>query len=170
MRYEITIEEQVPIRREFTVEVPDEEDDPAEYLRTHPKLWHNPQLPPTAQDIARLRPASPPTFLDAQQQVILEWVTYGEERHRTAVSVAELRRALWDGHGEEPLPFSTVLDVTAVIVGHAGTTHLNQWLSHLETGGRTRINCATHRIVEPATLRPHNEHPAGHDSTEGISL
>ena len=169
MRYEITVEEQVPIRREFTVDVPDEEDDPSEYLRAHPKLWHNPQLPPTAQDITRLRPASPPTFLDGQQQVILEWVTYIEERHRTAVSVAELRRALWDGRGEEPLPFSTVLDVTAVIVGHAAATHLDHWLSHLETGGRTRINGATDRIVDPATLQQHGEPPAGHDGTEESS-
>lgn len=137
MKYDIDIEVLQPTRHRATVEVPDDIDDPAEYLREHPVLWTDRRVPEDRQQIARIRPAAPPEPLDPDLLLILHWTTTVNHRHQAALTVAELRQALTaDTTGQMP-PWHTVLDAVHAMLDNLDSTGLETLLTGLERDGLT---------------------------------
>lgn len=151
MKYDIDIEVLQPSRHRATVEVPDDIDDPAEYLREHPALWTDQQVPEDRQQIARIRPATPPEPLGPDLLLTMHWTTTVDHRHQAALTVAELRAALTaDTTGQMP-PWCTVLDAMHALMDNLDSIGLETLLAGLERDGLTEAT------VEDITRYPSRE-------------
>ncbi|NUR63111.1 MAG: hypothetical protein HOV87_31310 [Catenulispora sp.] len=136
MKYEIRIEENVPRIRELIVEVPDDHDDPAEYLRTHTDGWADPQLPEGAATIARIHAAIPPLAPDPEAVFVVEWTAAVQRRCQVLATAAELHRALQAGTGGEVDPFTSSADVHWRVRGNVHERSMNHWIQTVTATGR----------------------------------
>jgi hypothetical protein len=148
LKYEISIEDLVPRRREFTVDVPDDEDDPAEYLRAHPELWQDLHVPPQSQSIAGLRFAPVPEALADGTMIAVEWDLAIVLHQRALTTVGELSRELEAATGRKPEPFGDPVELSWYVRGNAREKLLDSWLNLLHAQGRVHTT-STIEVEDP---------------------
>ena len=159
LQYHIEIEVLEPRRRQTTVEVPDDVDDPGAYLRNHPQLWTDRQAPAERQEIARIHAAIAPEPLDPDLLLTVAWITTIEHQHRAAVTVGALRQAVLADHlaFAAPLPpWCTVLDISNAVLDDADSPSLSALLAGLEESHAAETEpVAVSRYVHREILADH---------------
>ncbi|WP_194923160.1 hypothetical protein [Catenulispora pinisilvae] len=175
MKYEITIEDLVPRRRELTVEIPEDmgdTDDLSEYLDRHPELWQDTHLPPDHQTLAGVTPAAILEPLPDDQVIAVEWVIPIVEQHRALATIGEVRQVLEAASDHAPVPLHNLVELLRTVHSDVYGDKLDSWLASLRGPGRGHTMSATAEdpyitAVDPATDNERDEHRATVPATPG---
>ncbi|MBS2531965.1 hypothetical protein KGQ20_04195 [Catenulispora sp. NF23] len=145
MKYEITVEDLVPRRRELTIEIPEDlgdTNDLSEYLDQHPELWRDIHLPTDRQIVTVISPAPEPEPLANDHLIAVEWDETAATHYRALVTIGELLQEL-GAAGRKTKAFHDPVEMSWHLRGYAPENGLGTWLNLLHAQRRVNTTSTT---------------------------